>query len=97
MRAVLHLALHTLHDCLLCLPEGYLIRSYICEAYTAETSHECLQADWILVQLVAQRKEANARYIDFVRERVGLAGIWQALIGQVFLGSGDFKCEGYSS
>lgn len=55
-----------------------------------EASPEWLQTDWILSQFGAQRERAIARYIDFVREGVGLPGIWKALKGQVFLGSDDF-------
>lgn len=55
-----------------------------------EASPEWLQTDWILGQFGAQRKRAIARYIDFVREGVGLPEIWEQLRGQVFLGSDEF-------
>jgi putative transposase len=54
---------------------------------------EWLQTGWILGQFAAQRKRAIARYIDFVREGVGLPGIWENLRGQVYLGSDAFLQE----
>lgn len=55
-----------------------------------ETSPPWLQTDWLLCQFGKQRKRAIARYIDFVREGVGLPSIWDALRGQIFLGSDEF-------
>lgn len=49
-----------------------------------------LQTDWILGQFGKQRKRAITRYIDFVREGIGLPSIWEALRGQVFLGGDEF-------
>jgi REP element-mobilizing transposase RayT len=55
-----------------------------------EESPDWLQTDWILSQFGAQRKRAIARYVDFVREGVGLPSIWDGLRGQVYLGSDAF-------
>jgi putative transposase len=52
-----------------------------------------LQTDWLLGQFSKQRKRAIARYIDFVREGVGLPSIWDALRGQVFLGGDEFLAK----
>lgn len=52
-----------------------------------------LQTDWILGQFGKQRKRAIARYVDFVREGIGLPSIWNALRGQVFLGGDEFLAK----
>ena len=49
-----------------------------------------LQTDWVLGQFSAQRGRARKRYIDFVREGVGLPSMWEKLRGQVFLGGDEF-------
>ncbi len=49
-----------------------------------------LQTDWILGQFSPQRGRAIKRYIEFVREGVGLPSLWESLRGQVFLGGDDF-------
>ncbi len=49
-----------------------------------------LETDWILGQFSNQRQRAIARYIDFVREGIGLPSIWNYLQNQIFLGSEQF-------
>ena len=56
----------------------------------SEEAPEWLQTDWILSQFAAQRGRGINRYIDFVREGVGLPGMWEKLRGQVFLGGDEF-------
>lgn len=48
------------------------------------------EIDWILGQFSKQRKTAIVRYINFVREGVGLPSIWSHLQNQIFLGSEAF-------
>jgi len=52
-----------------------------------------LEIDWILGQFSKQRKHAIVRYINFVREGVGLPSIWSYLQNQIFLGSEKFVNE----
>jgi len=52
-----------------------------------------LEIDWILGQFSNQRKTAIERYINFVREGVGLPSIWSHLQNQIFLGSEAFVNE----
>jgi hypothetical protein len=49
-----------------------------------------LETDWLLSQFGRQRKHARERYIDFVREGIGLPSIWENLRKQVFLGGDAF-------
>ena len=49
-----------------------------------------LQTDWILGQFGQSRAEAVARYRDHVRAGIGKPGLWQALRGQIYLGSDAF-------
>lgn len=49
-----------------------------------------LQVNWLLAQFSPDRQIAIRLFIDFVRSGVGLPPIWQALVGQVFLGSESF-------
>ncbi len=49
-----------------------------------------LQADFILSQFSAQRARALPKYIAFVQEGTGLPSVWDALQGQIYLGSTDF-------
>ena len=49
-----------------------------------------LQTDWILGRFCAQRGRAIKRYIQFVREGVGLPSLWGNLRAQVFLGADAF-------
>jgi REP element-mobilizing transposase RayT len=56
----------------------------------AEKAPACMQADWVLGQFSPQHGRAIKRYIDVVREGVGLPSVWAQLRGQVFLGSDAF-------
>jgi putative transposase len=49
-----------------------------------------LQTDWLLAQFSSQRARAVAKYIEFVRQDVGLPTVWGNLRGQVFLGDDAF-------
>jgi putative transposase len=49
-----------------------------------------LSVDWLLSQFGSQRKPARAKYIDFVREGIGLPPVWEGLRHQIFLGSDAF-------
>ena len=49
-----------------------------------------LETDWLLSQFGKQRKRARAKYINFVREGIGLPSIWDDLQKQIFLGSEAF-------
>lgn len=49
-----------------------------------------LQRDWLLGQFARSPARAVARYVEFVRDGVGLPSIWDDLRGQVFLGDEDF-------
>jgi putative transposase len=49
-----------------------------------------LSVDWLLGQFGSQRKPARAKYIDFVREGIGLPPVWEGLRHQIFLGSDAF-------
>jgi hypothetical protein len=51
---------------------------------------EWLETDWLLSHFGKQRKRARAKYMDFVREGVGLATIWNNLQHQIYLGSETF-------
>ena len=52
-----------------------------------------LETDWLLTQFGKQRKRARAKYVDFVRDGIGLPSIWESLQKQVFLGSEVFIDE----
>jgi hypothetical protein len=49
-----------------------------------------LEVNWILGQFSKQRKTAIGKYINFVREGVGLPSIWVHLQNQIFLGTEAF-------
>ena len=49
-----------------------------------------LETDWILGQFGKQRKRTIAKYINFVREGVGLPSIWEDTQKQIFLGTDKF-------
>jgi len=49
-----------------------------------------LEVDWLLSQFGLQRNHARRRYIDFVREGIGLPPVWDNLRHQIYLGSDDF-------
>ena len=51
---------------------------------------EWLTTDWILKQFSADRTTATLRYIDFVREGIGLPSIWSELKDELYLGSNHF-------
>lgn len=54
------------------------------------TAQPWLATDWILGQFGKQRKTATEKYIDFVREGIGLPSIWDNLQNQIFLGTDKF-------
>jgi hypothetical protein len=56
----------------------------------AEAAPDWLVTDWILGQFGQRRAPAVQKYIDFVRAGVGLPSIWEALEGQIYLGSAAF-------
>jgi putative transposase len=49
-----------------------------------------LETDWLLSHFGRQRKRARERYIDFVREGIGLPSVWENLQKQIFLGGESF-------
>jgi hypothetical protein len=49
-----------------------------------------LEPNWVLLQFSKQRKRAIEKYVDFVREGVGLPSLWGDLKNQIFLGSEKF-------
>jgi putative transposase len=49
-----------------------------------------LEVEWLLSQFSLQRNRAIGKYIDFVREGIGLPPIWDDLRHQIYLGSEDF-------
>ena len=49
-----------------------------------------LTSDWVLTQFGARRREAHARYRQFVAEGHGGSRPWEQLQGQIYLGSEDF-------
>ena len=49
-----------------------------------------LERAWLLGQLAKRRPTAVRRYMDFVRAGIGQPPLWDALQGQVFLGSEAF-------
>ncbi len=49
-----------------------------------------LTTDWVLAQFAKRRPEAQRRYRRFVREGLGAPSPWDALKGQVLLGSEAF-------
>ena len=55
-----------------------------------EAAQPWLEAGWILGQFSKQRKRAIEKYVDFVRDGVGLPPIWGNLQNQIFLGSEKF-------
>lgn len=53
-------------------------------------SPEWLEVDWILSHFSLQRKRARAKYVNFVREGIGLSPIWVNLRQQIYLGGDQF-------
>ena len=49
-----------------------------------------LETDWILGDFAKRRKNAISKYIDFVREGIGLPSLWENLQNQIFLGTEKF-------
>ena len=49
-----------------------------------------LKTDWILGNFAKRRKTAIAKYVDFVREGIGLPSLWKDLQNQIFLGTEKF-------
>jgi len=49
-----------------------------------------LETDWILGQFAKRRKIGMGKYIDFVRDGIGLPSLWCNLQNQIFLGSERF-------
>ncbi len=54
---------------------------------------EWLEVEWLLGQFGLQRNRARGRYINFVREGIGLPPVWDDLRHQIYLGSEDFINE----
>lgn len=63
--------------------------SYLATSGQAQTPY-WLETDWLLSQFGKRRKRARERYIDFVREGIGLPPIWVNLRKQIFLGGEEF-------
>ncbi len=55
-----------------------------------EAKPDWLNTDFVLAQFSAQRARAMAKYAAFVHEGRGLPSVWDALKGQIFLGSESF-------
>ena len=70
------------------------VEKYKWSSYRATTgiveAQPWLDVKWILSQFSKQRKRAREKYINFVREGVGLPSIWGELQNQIFLGSEKF-------
>ena len=49
-----------------------------------------LETSWLLSHFSLQPKRARAKYIDFVREGIGLPPIWDSLKHQIYLGDENF-------
>jgi len=49
-----------------------------------------LEINWILGQFSDDRLKAIERYINFVREGVGLPPVWTDLKQQIYIGSDQF-------
>ena len=49
-----------------------------------------LETDWILGNFAKPREIAILKYIDFVREGIGLSSLWENLQIQIFLGTEKF-------
>ena len=69
-------------------------REWPWSSYSAMTGKqnapEWLETEWLLSQFSKQRKRAIAKYVDFVREAVGLPSLWAGLSGQIYLGGEVF-------
>ncbi|VAW51428.1 hypothetical protein MNBD_GAMMA06-1198, partial [hydrothermal vent metagenome] len=61
------------------------------KAMTGEVSASTwLETDWILSNFAKRRKIAIAKYIEFVKDGIGLSSLWEGLQNQVFLGTEKF-------
>lgn len=59
----------------------------------SQTVPDWLDTRWLLGQFSGTLEQARRDYIDFVRAGIGLPSLWQALSGQIYLGSEDFIRE----
>jgi putative transposase len=63
-------------------------------SYTATASDapapQWLQTDWLLGQFGNRRRQAVAKYVEFVRAGVELPSFWEQLKGQIYLASDEF-------
>ena len=70
------------------------IKDWKWSSYNAMIGQEDVQSwleiDWILGRFSKQRKRAIEKYVNFVREGIGLPSIWSHLQNQIFLGSEKF-------
>jgi len=57
----------------------------------SEAAPSWLQTDWVLGQFLPQRGRAIERYIDFVREGVGLPSLWVSSAGRFFSAATGFS------
>ncbi|MCL5022647.1 MAG: transposase [Nitrospirae bacterium] len=58
-----------------------------------EKRHPSVTTDWVLGQFGTRRNEAERRYREFVRDGVGVGGIWREVRGQSLLGEKSFAEE----
>jgi putative transposase len=70
-------------------PEAWPWSSYTATIGEA-LAPEWLQTDWLLGQFGNRRRQAVAKYVEFVRAGVGLPSLWERLKGQIYLGSDEF-------
>lgn len=55
-----------------------------------ENPHPCLSVDWILGQFGTKRREAEAKYKEYVEAGIRERGIWKEVRGQSILGEEAF-------
>ncbi len=55
-----------------------------------QAAPDWLEVDWILSHFGVQRKRARQKFMNFVREGMGLPSIWKDLRHQIYLGSDNF-------
>jgi len=70
-------------------PEEWRWSSYRSTA-GKERAEKFLTVDWILAQFDSDRRIAQKKYCEFVREGMGQESIWKELKGQSFLGEDKF-------
>ncbi|MDA8084702.1 MAG: transposase [Nitrospiraceae bacterium] len=73
-------------------PEDWEWSSYRSTA-GLERPHPLMTVDWLLGQFGDQKKNAQRRYIEFVRAGIGAKGIWGELRSQSLLGKEAFAEE----